>query len=230
MRPKWHFILKAALALAGIAILILALLYLASFFLFVLRQTGLLFMPEFGWRGFGVFFVSLPWLIILAVIIFISLLEILVRKYSFAYSKPLVYSLIIIVAFVFIGGLVVSRTGLHQSIFCYAKRQKLPFDSLYNGYGPQHFKEIHTGIISEITDSGFSLSSNRGETVRVVLSPETRLPAGAGFQAGDLMVVFGDRDDGLVKAFGARRAEEVLPENIPLLHPCWEQEAIPFGR
>jgi len=48
MRPKWQFITKAALLIVGVVLVALTILYLVSFIVFVLRQTGLLFVPGFG--------------------------------------------------------------------------------------------------------------------------------------------------------------------------------------
>ena len=82
MRPKWHFALKTILALTGAVILLLTLIYIASFAIFMLRQTGVLFAPTFGFRGGYVFLRSLPWLLISLLVVFIVVLEILVRHYS----------------------------------------------------------------------------------------------------------------------------------------------------
>src|SRR3989344_3614541 len=92
MRPRWHFVLRAMLYALGVLIAALALVYLASFIMFVLRETGLLFVPSFGFRGVGVFLFSLPWFLILLSLVFVFVLEVLVRRYAFAYRKPLLYS------------------------------------------------------------------------------------------------------------------------------------------
>ena len=70
MRPKWQFITKAALMVLGVVLAALATLYLVSFIVFILRQTGVLFVPAFGPGAFGVFFMSLPWLLILLAAVF----------------------------------------------------------------------------------------------------------------------------------------------------------------
>jgi len=66
MRPRWHFVLRAVLWLAGAVIAVLAALYFASLFLFINRETGIWLTPIFGWRGVRVFLASAPWLIILS--------------------------------------------------------------------------------------------------------------------------------------------------------------------
>lgn len=209
MRPKWHFVFKAFLAAIGVIILLLALLYLASFILFILRQTGVLFVLVFGSPGWHAFFVSLPWLLIFLLFVFIVILEILVRRYSFAYRQPLLYSAIGIVIFVLIGGYIVAVTPLHGRLFMEAERNKLPFvGQFYREYGQQRFRDIHRGIITEIIQNGFVIKNRRGEMLTVMITRRTRLPLGADFSEGDLVIVFGNRDDDTVKAFGVQEVDE----------------------
>ena len=71
MRPRWYFILQAALAMIGGMILLFLIIYLISFIVFVERQTGAGFIPAFGLRGWTRFLVSLPWLLIMLTFVFI---------------------------------------------------------------------------------------------------------------------------------------------------------------
>ena len=114
MRPRWHFVLKAVLGILGMIILAMAALYLISFILFALREAGLLFIPGFGFHGVGVFLFSLPWILILVSLIFIFLLELLVKRYAFGYRKPLLYSLFGVLGLVVLGSILSYhfRTGI----------------------------------------------------------------------------------------------------------------------
>lgn len=208
MRPKWHFILKAVFAAVGGIILLLSIVYLASFIFFILRQTGVIFVPIFGFRGWYAFLVSIPWLLVLLLLIFIVLLEILARHYSFAYRRPLIYFAIVVLLFVIIGGYIVATTHFHDRMFRYSQRHRLPFaGQMYRGYGEQRFKNIHQGIITEITRDGFIMENRRGETLIIIITRFTRLPLGADFSKGDTVVVFGDRENKTVGAIGIRNAK-----------------------
>ena len=120
MRPRWHFVLKTALVSTGGVIVLCAVLYLASFVIFVSRQTGGSFVPIFGSRGWYHFFISLPWVLILLSFIFVIILEILVRRYSFGYRQPLLFSVMGIVVIVVAGGGIVAQTSFHRGLFRYA--------------------------------------------------------------------------------------------------------------
>lgn len=140
MRPRWHFAALSALLAAGVVLLSLVLLYAASFIVFIMHQTGLWQAPIFGLRGLRVFLVSLPWLLLAAVVIFLVILEVLVKRYAFAYGRPLFYSVIGIVLLVIAGGLLVERTSLHRGLLRQAEENRLPWvGPLYRNYNFNKF-------------------------------------------------------------------------------------------
>ena len=211
MKPKWHFVLKTILVAVGVVIVAFALIYLVSFIFFILRQTGVFFVPSFGFRGVGIFLVSLPWFMILTGLVFFVTLEILVKRYSFTYRKPLLYSLIGIIIFVLIGSFIVSRTGLHQGLFRYAEDRRLPVvGRLYRGYGLERMEKVNPGIVDELTDEGFRMTNRQGETLNVLISSDTRFPLGADFEIGDRVVVLGERENGTIEAYGVRRIDDEM--------------------
>lgn len=209
MRPKWQFVLKGALMVLGAMLLALTLLYLVSFVFFALRQTGVWFAPSFGWRGMRAFFLGVPWVLVLVAFIFVIVLEVLVKRYAFAYRKPLLYSVLGIVCAVFVGGFVVARTSFHRGMYRRMEGQGLPIAGpLYREYGMPHFKQIHPGIIASTTEQGFIIMSRRGEEITVLVSPATRLPLGYDFVLGDPVVIMGEQENGIVRAFGIRKIDD----------------------
>lgn len=231
MRPRWHFVLKTILAISGTAIVLLALLYLASFILFILRQTGVWFVPAFGFRGVVTFLFSLPWLLILISVIFVVILEILVRRYAFAFRRPLLYSVLGIVLFVILGSFVVARTSFHRGVFRYAQSHQLPVAGpLYREFGMHRMRQVHPGTIRELTDQGFILENPSGETLVIVISPQTRLPFGFDFGEGDAVVVFGERDNDTVRAAGIRKIDEHVMDRVPRKPGMYRQFRPPMYR
>lgn len=208
MRPRWHFIFKAILAVLGAIILFLTVLYLASFIIFMLRQTGVLFVPAFGWQGWFAFFIHLPIFLICFLIIFIVVLELLVRHYAFAYRRPLLYSAIGIFVLAGLGALALANSSFHGGVSKYADNNKETFvGKFYVEYGRQRFTDVHRGIIIEMISNGFMMRNRREEVLTIVVSRRTRLPFGADFSNGDIVVVFGPRNGNLVQAFGIQEIE-----------------------
>ncbi len=208
MRPRWQFILAGVLAVIGGILIALVLLYLVSFIIFVLRQTGVGFVPSFGARGWFAFFVSLPWLLILFATIFVVILEILVRRYAFAYRRPLLYSVCCILALVIVGGFFVASTPLHRKLFVSAEEQHLPFGApFYRGFGDREFGNIFRGRVVATTTEGFVLQGRRGPLM-IIVTPQTQLPFDTEFLPGNIVVVFGDRSSSTIEAVGVRTIGE----------------------
>ena len=213
MRPRWHFILYSAFAVVGTVIVFLTVLYAASLAVFFLRESGAFFAPSFGPRGWFVLLRNLPWLLIILILVFIALLQILVSRYSFVYRKPLVVSLIGIVALIFVGGFAIAQTSFHHRLFQGARHGHLPspMGMLYgSGLRPHRDGEMYHGRITRMIPNGFVLADIEGEgTSTIVITPQTRLPYGADFSADDLVVVIGDEvATGTVQAFGVREIGE----------------------
>jgi len=212
MRPRWHFILLSALAAAGALILIVALLYVISLAFFFLREGGMLYTPAFGGRGWFELLRSAPLLLIVLVAIFALILEILVRRYSFAYRAPLTMSLGGILLLVFVGGFVLAQTSFHRSMEFAAHRGHLPppVGFLYGQtFRPPRPDDMHRGVIITQSTGGFVMVDADGDgTSTVELTPQTRLPYGEDFAPGDMVIVIGDPvGTDTIRAFGVRTME-----------------------
>ncbi|MBI2052570.1 MAG: hypothetical protein HYT38_02780 [Candidatus Sungbacteria bacterium] len=207
MRPKWYFILKTALGLAGGAIILLVILYLASLVIFILRQTGVWFGPGFGPRGWRVFFVSLPWLVVIAILAFIFILEILVKCHAFAYRRPLLYSVLGILILTVMGGFTVAQTSWHGKLFRYVEKNRPPLVAPFyrREFAPKRLRNIHQGRVISISGSGFNMRNRPGEILDVAIASSTRILPRLGFTEGDEVVVFGERQADKIWAFGVRK-------------------------
>lgn len=127
MRPKWHFVFKALLGVVGAIIAGLALLYVSSLLVFTLHAPTMGVHPM-GPRPVGIFvFIrSLPWFLILSSIVFLALLEWLVKKYSFGYRKPLLYSLLGILGFTVLSSLALDAFRAHDRLYRFAEEREVP--------------------------------------------------------------------------------------------------------
>lgn len=214
MLPRWHFVWKAALSFMGILIISLALLYLVSFAIFSMYRSGIWFVPSFGFMGMRAFLLAIPWILILASIPFIILLELLVRKYSFGYRKPVLYTLIGIIITVFLGGFIVAQTPLHGTMMNFAEKHRMPGPArFYEKFGETSAKDIHVGKIEEVLDNGFSMREKDNSEAIVRVGKKTQLPGARQFKKGDMVMVFGKLIDGIIDALGIRPMPEFIGRN-----------------
>ena len=210
MRPRWHFLLRTVLMLIGIVLVLSVVFYIVSFVIFSLHENGVLFIPIFGSRAWLEFFISLPWILILLSFLFIGVLELLVRKFSFGYRQPLLYTAIGIILIASGGGVLLAKTSFQKTLFSASERNQLPpfARKIYRGFRPGPLHKVHIGTIEKMTKDGFFLKNRRGDALRIVVNPETRFPLGTEIEEGDNVVIFGPREKDMVQAIGIRKAPD----------------------
>jgi hypothetical protein len=147
------------------------------------------------------------------VAVFALLLEILVRKYSFAYRSSLTVSLGGILLLVFVGGFALAQTSFHRRMEFAAHHGNLPppIGILYgNAFRQRPPGDMYRGVIVAQKQGGFVMIDPDGNaTSTVEITPKTRLPYGEDFTPGQMVIVIGDPDGtGTVRAFGIRTIEE----------------------
>lgn len=207
MKPRWRFVLASTLAALGVLIILLTLLYITSFGMFMMRHSGALFMPVFGMRGVMIFLRSLPLILIGLLLVFVLLLQVIVRRYSVGYRTPLLVSVGAICVIIFCGGIALDRTPIHGQLYEQARNHGLPppINDMYRSGGAP-VPEVERGTIIGIIPGGLLLREEDGDgTTTVLIDPHTRLPFGADFAVGQEIAVLGDEASGTIHAFGIRR-------------------------
>lgn len=132
MKPKWYFILKSVLNIFSIVIIFFATLYLIAFISFVMREKMYLRMAP---PGVGQFTMALPWIVVLFSLFLLIVLEILVRKYSFVYKRPLAYTLFFLVFLVVLMSLIIYQIDKKDRFPRFGERNKVfvPMHKYYRG-------------------------------------------------------------------------------------------------
>lgn len=176
MKPRWHFVLQTALAITGVVGLLLALLFVTSFVVFTMGTNGLLHVPLDSALGWFMIARNTPWMLIVVALLFVVLLEILVRQYAFSYKRPLIYTATAIVLVSAAGSFLLAQTPLHDALQERARMHQLPVgEKLYHHYPMKKIEGIKRGNIQEFTERGFLLESGE-EQAFIILTPKTRSP------------------------------------------------------
>jgi hypothetical protein len=218
MNPKIYFVLKTILIIVGAFAVAVFILFLISFISFALRVSGVGFLPEFGFRGFGIFFSSFPWILILIAVVLILALMMLIKRFGFVYRKPILYSLLAIILIVFLGGFILDKTPLHSGLFLKAREGKLPLAGpIYRGFGMREFRGIHRGVVSEITENGFIIETPGGNKFTVIINADTKLLPNLEIKKGNQVVILGKEEKETINAVGIHKIDDNL--NFPLLPP-----------
>ncbi len=207
---KGYFLIRG-LTYALIIIAVLGFcLFLGSFIFFAIRATGIFFLPIFGLLGLRVFFLSFPWILILIVTLLIILTEGLLKKFHVVYSKPLLYSVVAVIALVFLGSFIVERTHLHVGLFERAQNDMLPImGPVYRGFGGRQINDTYIGEVTAVLTDTLIIETTEGREMKVVISSETNCPCGIEqIDTGDMVVVVGKEKNGEISALGVNEITE----------------------
>lgn len=208
MRPRWHFVLTAILAITGMILLGIAILFLVSFVAFALRETGIAFMPAFGMPGLLFFVVSSPLLILAVIVAFVVTLEILVRKYAFGYRNSLLYSVLGLVLLIFFGSVLIMQTPMHERFRDLTNDGRLPVvGQLYQRYVAERPEGLYVGEIIDINEAGTRWQvATPNAAVEVFITDKTKKPPQYTFTVGEevMMLARPDRDGDELYVIGVR--------------------------
>lgn len=205
MRPKYQFVLKSFLYFGGVVFAFVALVYLVSFALYLLRQTGTFYLPSFGWRGIFPFLSSFPWGLALLGLVLILILEILSRNYSFVYRKPFIYSILVVVLVIGTGSFLIDRTAFHPQLHDYFQKHRVPpFRHLYEFSEKKCCDNVYFGAVVEKNEEGLQLETKQGEILTIRINTRTIRPTKRAFEEGEHVIIMGRREGNVIQAFGIR--------------------------
>jgi hypothetical protein len=191
MRPRSYFIVQAVLVIIAAVLLFVLILFFITFMVFALEQNGGFFAIGFGLTGWGAFFRSLPWTVLLLSLALILILWILLRRYAIVYQQPFLYTLLILVAALSLAGFFLSAVSLHGGILQYASENQIPFVSGVYEYETAPTRGIYRGEVLLLIANGFVLEGALGHTSTVFMAP------GAGSELasigpGEYVLIFGN--------------------------------------
>ena len=190
MKPKWYFVLRAALAVTGVLGLLVATLFVTSFVVFTMMHNGIARIPldsAFGWMLVAR---NAPWMLIVIAVIFMILLEILVRRYSFSYKRPLTYTATGIVLLCALGSFLLVKTPFHDGLMQEAREHRLRMGGpLYRAYPLQKISGMRSGVIEKFEEKNIYLLHDQ-ELELIFVTPYTRMPPD--LQVKDAVIILGN--------------------------------------
>ncbi len=204
MRPRWQFVLQSIAMLVGLILIFLLMLFVVSFGIFLLQRSGVWFALQFGSHGLKELLATLPVLFLVLTVIFLLLLQVLAHRYSFSYSRPMLYTLLGTIILVVGGSFVIAKTQVHEDLYRLARNDHLPFVAgLYTKYPYPKSDRVVPGLIRDLQDKGFTLIDPVGKSWVVVIDEQTKLPYNDDLDVNDSVVVMGDKkEENVIEAEG----------------------------
>lgn len=212
MRPRFYFVLGVvSLIIVSILTLVTSSL-LISFIIFSLITSGKLFLFGFGAHGFLMFFALFPWLLLFVEIVFIILLEWLIKKFKFGYRSSLSRLVFVILLISVAISVIIDITPLHSTLLRRAEQRNLPLvGDYYRGIRrPPSAQEIFRGVVSDVGTSSFVLTQRNGDEENPSQAYIINFPAGVPQvvipTVGDTVFVAGKlMPDNTVQAYGFQK-------------------------
>jgi hypothetical protein len=193
MHSRTYFVAQAALVVFCAVLLFLLILFVATFIVFALQENGGFFAANFGPAGWGVFFSSLPWTMLLLSLALVLILWILLRRYSVVYHQPFLYVLLVLIVVVSLLCLFISAGSIHGGIYRYVSRNPIPVVSGVYEFETAPTGGVYRGQVVTLSTNSFVLENALGQTSTVLV-----MPAAASSESelgeiapGDYVIVFG---------------------------------------
>ena len=90
-----------------------------------------------------------------------------------------------------------------------AQEKKIPLAGpLYRYYVAKYFGQGHYGVVVELEDEQIRMELKDGSKVLIAVTPETQRWTQLDIAVGDYLVVGGDKDDGIITAFGIKEVPQ----------------------
>ncbi len=191
--------------------------FLASFMLYALHRTGVLYLPLIGGNAFTYLLHPFSWFtgsLFFGGPVLVVIIGVLVWKKARFYRIPLLYVWLFLgTSFLAVGALVF-MTPLHGAL---RSRQLPVFGALYDAATCVTETHTATGLVREATPDGFELVTLSRKLVTVRIDGSTVFHNGYSVQNGDAVIVIGQISNSMmiaeiVEPSPARLSEEETRE------------------
>lgn len=125
MIPKWRLALYSSGAICALLFLFLVAVFTLSFIFFILSRYGFMYLPLFGFMTILHTLKAVPLLLLLCTIVLLIVIELISRKYSFSFRRPLAITLLLITSCAVVLSFLVSLTSVHEYVRDYAEEHDL---------------------------------------------------------------------------------------------------------
>ncbi len=212
MHPRYYFMLRiAALVLVSIAILLIT-VFICNFLLFSIRINSTDSYLFFGPRGWGAFFSFFPWDLFAIDVVLVGVLLLLMRQFKFGYKSPILYVVLLLIAFTIAAGAFIDgTTDLNDRFLRAADNHHLPGPANMFYVSAHRLPPAGDGacrcMIVSINGKTLIVSDLRATSTQfmVTLPPDDPRATTSGLEAGDAVFIAGEREGSDINAFGVRK-------------------------
>ncbi len=215
MHSRLYFVIRSCMWILSTTFVFAVIVYLFSLLIFIFRSNALMELFCFGPRGWIVLISSMPWILILIVLILIVILEFLSSRFSFIYKRPLIYSLLGLIVLLVAGGSLLANTTLHHRATALSRDGRLPIaGNMYKNYTLRHHNDTHIGTVKSLDKNTFRINTRMGDAITVLMQDNTKIPRDFILKNGNQVMIIGKRNADTVNVDGICP----IPRDRELLH------------
>jgi len=217
-RSRLYFMLHVAVAVLVALIVLTLSVLIFNFILFSIRVNHHDSLLGFGPRGLETFALIFPWPLLVIDVVLVFVLELLLRRFRFAYKIPVLYLLAGLILATAACALFIDRgTNVNDRLLHRADRHELSFfgDMFEEARRPMPGSGVCVCTITAIAGDTLKVADSRsGSTTEltVILPLDNPYATTTSLNVGDTVLIAGDVDNGVIRAFGVQK---VLPGDLP---------------
>ena len=209
-RPRVYFIMQLLLIVALSIITLFFSVFVISFIVFSIHESGEQFLLGFGKQGMFTLLKLFPWSMLLLVVVLLVLFESLVRHFTFGYRVPLLRIFAYVAGGALCGGLLLTLTPLHTFLLNRADHDTLPLlGELYEQVHDSHKTQgVFRGSVISLAASLFVIAHNDmdqdADDGTWIIIPPITFDMDT-ISLGDKVYVAGIGSQGIVHAYGVQK-------------------------
>ena len=129
MKPKWYFSIRAILGVIMLCLLFFFMIYILSLIDLILDDQYKLHLNNLG---IVETFFALPWLLVLIGVMMLVIFDGLIKKYSFSYRNPFLYTFLVVLVLLLIISSIIKSVDEETRFSRFGEDPKVPV------FGPIH--------------------------------------------------------------------------------------------
>lgn len=116
IKSRWIFIARKIGLQSGFALTIIVLIFLINTFFYYIKTNGLLMSLHYGPAAWQKFLHSLPYDLILIIILLLVLFNYFLKKFDFSYKKPISFIITMFILFIMVWAFILFASNFNNMV------------------------------------------------------------------------------------------------------------------
>jgi hypothetical protein len=149
-----------------------------------------------------VFLKAIPWMLIGLLVVIFIILQILIRYFSFAYTRSVLVTLAATFLVIVCSNLILVTLDPRHNIARFGERSNIPvLREMHSTFRNEKQRGAIRGVIADISNTTYTVETIKGSTtVTFLITPSTRILSQENLKLGDVVLVVASQAEGFLQA------------------------------